>query len=171
MRLVIGTLTQIAFTHSSPYSKLETSSLLATNVAQSLRRYEIVNSRRSSQVSERDGANFPIFSFYERTLSVLGCKYTDDIVINAPKKIDEKFIEEFNIHKVVYLTEDTGLKSRRTSGMLCSRRQSLLCTQMHCTQYGHELCHNQLCVLSSSKLTRASLHLRTMRSIFWLRNC
>jgi len=33
------------------------------------------------------GGNFPIMNLHERVLSVLGCKYVDDVLIDAPYKI------------------------------------------------------------------------------------
>jgi len=64
-------------------------------------------------VQEQAGKSFPMLSFYERVLSVLGCRHTDDILLPAPapEAVTRKFLEDFNIDAVAVL--DTG-RERRT---------------------------------------------------------
>jgi len=50
-----------------------------------------------SLVNKYRGINFPIMNMNERLLSVLGCKWVDDVLIDAPFEIDEKMIKSLNI--------------------------------------------------------------------------
>jgi len=49
----------------------------------------------------------PVLTFYERTLSVLGCKYTSDILLPAPAAITDSFLQEFDI-SLVCVMESTN---------------------------------------------------------------
>jgi len=44
----------------------------------------------------------PIFSMEERIASVVGCKYVDDVVPNAPLTITREWIEQHEINLVVH---------------------------------------------------------------------
>ena len=50
----------------------------------------------------------PIMNLHERVLSVLGCKYTDDVLIDAPLIITEEMIDSLSINIVLHgnSTED-----------------------------------------------------------------
>ena len=41
------------------------------------------------QVNKHRGMNLPIMTLHERVLSVLGCKYVDDVLIDAPYTISQ----------------------------------------------------------------------------------
>jgi hypothetical protein len=47
----------------------------------------IVGVHNDQIVNRYRGGNFPIMNLHERVLSVLGCKYVDDVLIDAPYKI------------------------------------------------------------------------------------
>lgn len=47
----------------------------------------IVGVHNDQIVNTYRGGNFPIMNLHERVLSVLGCKYVDDVLIDAPYKI------------------------------------------------------------------------------------
>jgi ethanolamine-phosphate cytidylyltransferase len=49
------------------------------------------------------GANYPIMNVYERTLSVLSCRFVDEVIIGAPE-ITEQFLKDYNIAYVVHGT-------------------------------------------------------------------
>jgi ethanolamine-phosphate cytidylyltransferase len=49
------------------------------------------------------GANYPIMNVYERTLSVLSCRFVDEVIIGAPE-ITEQFLKDYNISVVVHGT-------------------------------------------------------------------
>ncbi|PKU74621.1 ethanolamine-phosphate cytidylyltransferase [Dendrobium catenatum] len=50
------------------------------------------------------GAHRPIMNLHERSLSVLACRYVDEVIIGAPKEISKDMITTFNISLVVHGT-------------------------------------------------------------------
>jgi cytidyltransferase-like protein len=59
------------------------------------------------------GANYPIMNVYERTLSVLSCRFVDEVIIGAPE-ITEQFLKDYNIASSS-TAPPTSLSSTRTS--------------------------------------------------------
>ncbi|KAI4380243.1 hypothetical protein MLD38_006458 [Melastoma candidum] len=55
-------------------------------------------------VSEHRGRGHPIMHLHERSLSVLACRYVDEIIIGAPWAITKDMITTFNITLVVHGT-------------------------------------------------------------------
>lgn len=45
--------------------------------------------------------NLPIMNLHERVLSVLGCRYVSDVLIDAPFEISKEMIASLNIAEVV----------------------------------------------------------------------
>jgi ethanolamine-phosphate cytidylyltransferase len=43
-------------------------------------------------VQERRGPHLPIMNLHERSLSVLACKYADEVIIGAPVMISEDLV-------------------------------------------------------------------------------
>lgn len=61
------------------------------------------------------GIKYPIMNLQERLLSVLACRYVDDVVIGAPYKVTQELLEHFNVSIVahgertpIYLDPYTG---------------------------------------------------------------
>jgi ethanolamine-phosphate cytidylyltransferase len=52
-------------------------------------------------VNNVEGANLPIMNLHERVLSVLGCKYVDDVLIDAPYVITKEMVASLKISVVV----------------------------------------------------------------------
>ncbi|KAL0916175.1 hypothetical protein M5K25_013666 [Dendrobium thyrsiflorum] len=50
------------------------------------------------------GAHRPIMNLHERSLSVLACRYVDEVIIGAPREISKDMITTFNISLVVHGT-------------------------------------------------------------------
>merc|ERR1712224_744004 len=48
-------------------------------------------------VNQQRGYNYPILAMHERVLSVLGCRYVDDILLDAPWHITEEMIATLGI--------------------------------------------------------------------------
>ena len=46
--------------------------------------------------------NLPLMNLHERVLSVLGCRYVNDVIIDAPFVVTEEMITSFRINEVVY---------------------------------------------------------------------
>ncbi|XP_031373506.1 ethanolamine-phosphate cytidylyltransferase-like [Punica granatum] len=55
-------------------------------------------------VRECRGNNHPIMHLHERSLSVLACRYVDEVIIGAPSEITKDMIITFNISLVVHGT-------------------------------------------------------------------
>lgn len=71
-------------------------------IARSFGDYLLVGVQGDSVVNRRRGSNLPIMNLYERVLSVLGCKYVDDVLIDAPDELDEQMIKSLGITLVVH---------------------------------------------------------------------
>ena len=52
-------------------------------------------------VSELRGSRFPLMNLHERSLSVLACRYVDEVIIGAPWEVTKDMITTFNISTVV----------------------------------------------------------------------
>jgi ethanolamine-phosphate cytidylyltransferase len=79
--------------------------------ARALGDYLIVGLHDDDTVSGYRGRHYPIMNLHERCLSVLACKYVDEIVIGAPLKITKELLTTFNIaivaHGTVYESESS----------------------------------------------------------------
>ena len=64
--------------------------------------YLIVGVHDDNTANRIKGANHPIMNLHERVLSVLSCKYADEVVIGAPYKIDQQLITNQGINLVVH---------------------------------------------------------------------
>lgn len=57
----------------------------------------------SDKVCNRSrGANYPIMTLQERVLSVLACKYVNEVVIEAPYTVTEELMDHFRINLVCH---------------------------------------------------------------------
>ncbi|KAJ0400466.1 hypothetical protein P43SY_004815 [Pythium insidiosum] len=66
--------------------------------------YLIVGVHNDAIVNAHRGLNYPIMNLHERVLSVLGCKYVDDVLIDAPYHVTKEMIASLNISTVVHGT-------------------------------------------------------------------
>lgn len=48
------------------------------------------------------GSKYPIMTLQERLLSVLACRYVDDVVIGAPYKVTSELLDHFEVSVVVH---------------------------------------------------------------------
>jgi len=53
-------------------------------------------------VNQERGSNLPLMNLHERVLSVLGCRYVDDVLIDAPAVISHDMIKSLHINEVVH---------------------------------------------------------------------
>ena len=67
--------------------------------------YVIVGIHGDTVVNKRRGGNLPLMNLHERLLSVLGCKFMDDVLIDAPLEITPDMIASLHISEVVHGTE------------------------------------------------------------------
>lgn len=63
--------------------------------------YVLVGVHNDYIVNQRQGMNLPIMNLNERALSVLGCKYVDDVLIDAPYIINKEMIASLKIDYVI----------------------------------------------------------------------
>jgi len=63
--------------------------------------YLIVGIHGDAVVNRMQGMNLPLMNLHERVLSVLGCRYVDDVLIDAPYEITQEMIASLNIVEVV----------------------------------------------------------------------
>eukprot|EP01038_Epipyxis_sp_PR26KG_P009607 gene9607-12938_t len=68
--------------------------------AKKLGQYLIVGIHNDSVVNEKCGLNLPIMNLNERVLSVLGCKWVNDVLIDAPYNITQEMISSLKINVV-----------------------------------------------------------------------
>uniref|UniRef100_M4B8B6 ethanolamine-phosphate cytidylyltransferase n=2 Tax=Hyaloperonospora arabidopsidis (strain Emoy2) TaxID=559515 RepID=M4B8B6_HYAAE len=66
--------------------------------------YLVVGVHNDSVVNAHRGLNYPIMNLHERVLSVLGCKYVDDVLIDAPWQVTPEMVASLNISVVVHGT-------------------------------------------------------------------
>jgi ethanolamine-phosphate cytidylyltransferase len=71
--------------------------------------YLIVGIHGDSLVNKRRGSNLPLMNLHERVLSVLGCKYVNDVLIDAPLAITHEMIASLRISEVVHGTESDDI--------------------------------------------------------------
>ena len=65
----------------------------------------VVGIHSDSEVNRIKGANFPLLNLMERVLTVLSCRYVDEVIIGAPYTITHSMMYEiFDIHLVVHGT-------------------------------------------------------------------
>eukprot|EP00835_Amoeboradix_gromovi_P000274 NODE_9_length_47730_cov_0.323718.p25 type:complete len:146 gc:universal NODE_9_length_47730_cov_0.323718:5190-5627(+) len=61
----------------------------------------IVGIHDDMAVNSYKGSNYPIMNINERVLSVLSCRFVDEIIISAPIDIIQSLFDQFNISAVV----------------------------------------------------------------------
>jgi ethanolamine-phosphate cytidylyltransferase len=52
--------------------------------------------------------NLPLLNLHERVLSVLGCRFVDDVLIDAPYEITPEMITSLNIAEVIHVKSCEG---------------------------------------------------------------
>lgn len=63
--------------------------------------YLIVGIHGDATVNRVRGMNLPLMNLHERVLSVLGCRFADDVLIDAPYDVSMEMIASLNISEVV----------------------------------------------------------------------
>ncbi|KAL5539052.1 hypothetical protein UlMin_042930 [Ulmus minor] len=73
-------------------------------LARELGDFLLVGIHTDQTVSASRGAHRPIMNLHERSLSVLACRYVDEVIIGAPWEVSKDTITTFNISLVVHGT-------------------------------------------------------------------
>ncbi|EDQ91057.1 uncharacterized protein MONBRDRAFT_20281 [Monosiga brevicollis MX1] len=84
------------------FDLLHTGHVAALEAARQQCDYLIVGLHTDRTVNRNHGSNYPIMNLQERTLSILACRYVDDVVIGAPEAITEELLDYFKITKVFH---------------------------------------------------------------------
>ncbi|KAK4752886.1 hypothetical protein SAY87_021684 [Trapa incisa] len=71
-------------------------------LARGLGDFLLVGIHTDQTVSANRGAHRPIMNLHERSLSVLACRYVDEVIIGAPWEVSKDMITTFNISLVVH---------------------------------------------------------------------
>lgn len=84
-------------------------------LARGLGDFLLVGIHTDQTVSANRGAHRPIMNLHERSLSVLACRYVDEVIIGAPWEVSKDMITTFNISLVVHGTvaEDTDYQKEK----------------------------------------------------------
>eukprot|EP01084_Bolivina_argentea_P286263 491046_1 len=69
--------------------------------AKSMGDYLIAGVYGDVEINNQRGLNMPIMNLNERVLSMLGCRYVDDVLIDAPPEITREMVASLNISLVV----------------------------------------------------------------------
>ena len=62
--------------------------------------YLIVGVHGDATVHKRRGANAPLLNLQERVLSILGCRYVDDVLIDSPYQLTSEMLSSLKISEV-----------------------------------------------------------------------
>lgn len=65
--------------------------------------YLIVGLHTDPVVNRYKGSNFPIMSLHQRVLSVLACRYVDQVIIGAPYKVTNELLEQFKVWQFAFV--------------------------------------------------------------------
>ncbi|KAL1539500.1 Ethanolamine-phosphate cytidylyltransferase [Salvia divinorum] len=74
----------------------------------------LVGIHTDHNVSAKRGRHRPIMNLHERSLSVLACRYVDEVIIGAPMEVSKDMITTFNISLVVHgsVSEDNDFQKK-----------------------------------------------------------
>jgi len=64
--------------------------------------YLIVGLHTDTDVNRYKGSNYPIMNLHERVLSVLACRYVNQVIIGAPYTVTKELISQFKVDVVVH---------------------------------------------------------------------
>ena len=77
--------------------------------------YLIVGIHSDAVVNNLRGHNLPLMNLHERVLSVLGCRFVDDVLIDAPYEISPEMVSSLNITEVVHGTRSDDIGTSRNN--------------------------------------------------------
>uniref|UniRef100_A0A2P2J0C3 Ethanolamine-phosphate cytidylyltransferase n=1 Tax=Rhizophora mucronata TaxID=61149 RepID=A0A2P2J0C3_RHIMU len=77
-------------------------------VARGLGDFLLVGIHNDQTVSSKRGTHRPIMNLHERSLSVLACRYVDEVIIGAPQEVSRDMVTTFNISLVLHGTVAEG---------------------------------------------------------------
>jgi len=63
--------------------------------------YLIVGVHDDSSVKSYMGEDYPIMTLNERVMSVLACKYVDEVILGVPLQLTAEIVEEFKVTTLI----------------------------------------------------------------------
>ncbi|KAJ3293809.1 Ethanolamine-phosphate cytidylyltransferase [Borealophlyctis nickersoniae] len=91
--------------------------------ARELGDYLLVGVHDDQTVNAIRGANYPIMNLHERVLSVLACRYVDEVIIGAPYSVTKDVLEKvYNVSLVVHGNTTYDLDMDRTDPYLLPKQ-------------------------------------------------
>mmetsp|Transcript_31533 Transcript_31533/g.46785 ORF Transcript_31533/g.46785 Transcript_31533/m.46785 type:complete len:515 (-) Transcript_31533:147-1691(-) len=87
--------------------------------------YLIVGIHGDAVVNQHRGHNLPLMNLHERVLSVLGCRFADDVLIDAPYVITSDMIASLHISEVIHGTQSDEIFVSSSSSSNGSKKTSL----------------------------------------------
>jgi ethanolamine-phosphate cytidylyltransferase len=81
----------------------------ALKMAKSLGTFLVVGVYDDEVVNKSRGGGHPIMNLHERCLSVLSCRYADEIIMGAPRRVSEDLICSMNVSVVTHGSVSEGL--------------------------------------------------------------
>ncbi|XP_057786249.1 ethanolamine-phosphate cytidylyltransferase-like [Salvia miltiorrhiza] len=84
-------------------------------LARGLGDFLLVGIHTDHNVSAKRGQHRPIMNLHERSLSVLACRYVDEVIIGAPMEVSKDMVTTFNISLVVHgsVSEDNDYQKEK----------------------------------------------------------
>lgn len=64
--------------------------------------YMVVGLHTDAEVNRYCGSNYPIMNLHERVLSVLACRFVDEVVIGAPYEVSSDLLSHFHVSLVIH---------------------------------------------------------------------
>lgn len=96
--------------NSDPISRFQSDIALlecCDQISQQRGDYLVVGIHGDSVVNNELGMNLPLLNLHERVLSVLGCRYVSDVLIDAPYHITSDMIASLKISEVICIDSNT----------------------------------------------------------------
>ncbi|KAG0467456.1 hypothetical protein HPP92_018423 [Vanilla planifolia] len=86
-------------------------------LARALGDFLLVGIHTDQTISSTRGSHRPIMNLHERSLSVLACRYVDEVIIGAPWEVSKDMITTFNISLVVHgtIAENMGYLKEKSN--------------------------------------------------------
>lgn len=105
--------------------------------------YVIVGVHNDNVVNQQRGSNLPIMNLHERVLSVLGCKYVDDVLIDAPYIISQEMISSLKIDVVLKGSYDHYKSSDNISTLAEANASTLSSSSSLASESGSASVHRE----------------------------
>jgi ethanolamine-phosphate cytidylyltransferase len=88
--------------------------------------YLIVGVQDDAVVRHQKKGNWPVMTVYERLLSVLSCRYVDEIIIGAPAEVTEQILKQYKVNIVLAGTVvDPSYKEDRADPFVLAKKQGI----------------------------------------------